>query len=149
MITQIRSDTAEYMENSANSLFVLAFSLLTAITYGLQDELESFLTSLTQTAFTLGPFEITSAMIGSTLIVIGAGGLKTLNPDNDRSDESVLGIIVLLALMGLPQFRNWATQGAASVALFLITLGLYASIGIGKGDKSLVGMIRKNPKELV
>lgn len=141
----------EFGIGATNGLMGGAFFLMSALSFGLQDNITSFLTTLTQTTFSIGPFQLSYALIASLAIVIASAGINSFgrgaNSDANQWASSVL--VLILGLMALPSFDAWASSGTAGILFFLVTVAGYSVIGGIGGDSTDSDSLISKPTDII
>lgn len=126
----------EFGIGGVNGLFAGAFFLMSALSFGLQDNITSLLTTLTTDTFLFGPFQVSYALLVSAGIVVVSGGVNAFGAgaNSDANQWATSALLVILGLMALPSFNAWASSGTAGMALFLVTVAAYSVLGGVGGD---------------
>lgn len=136
-MTDEDSKLREFSLGGVNGMLGFAFTFLSMLAFGLKDNITSFLTTLTQTTYTIGPFDLSYALIASFGIVAISGGLNMARhgANSDANQWGATMLLGILGLMALPGFNSWASQQGVNVIFLFLTVSAYYIIG-GVGGSS-------------
>lgn len=138
----MKESVKEWGAGGVSGFIGLAFGLASALTFGWEQEITSFLTDLSTSTIAFGPFDLSQASIASILLVLGAGGVNftSSGANSDSNHYATLGLAGLFLLMGLPSFQNWvASNTGVSFLAFMLSIAGYSVIGglgVGSDDSS-------------
>lgn len=138
----MKDSIREWGAGGVSGFIALAFGLSSALTFGWEQEITSFLTDLSTSTIALGPFDLSQASALSIMLVIAAGGVNLLpsGANSDSNHYATLGLAGLFLLMGLPSFQSWvASNTGISFLAFLVSVAGYSVIGglgIGSDEES-------------
>lgn len=150
-MTDSDSYLKEFGIGGLNGLMGGSFFLLSALAFGLEENITSFLTTLTETSTSVGPFELSYALMASIGIVLVSGGVNSLRSGANSDANQWAGMIMLglLGLMALPSFDAWASDGSVGTIMFLVTVAGYSVLGgVGSGSRDSDSFISK-PTEII
>lgn len=135
-MTDSDSYLKEFGYGGVNGVLAGAFFLMSALSFGLQANIVSFLTTLTQSTFSIGPFQFSYALAASIGIVLVSGGINAFGPGANSDSNQWAGsvLLLILALMALPSFDAWASTGTVGTLFFLVTVAGYSVLGGVGGD---------------
>lgn len=141
----------EFGIGGLNGLAGGAFFLMSALSFGLQENITSFLTTLSTTTYSIGPFTLSYALILSGFIVIASAGINSFGrgANSDANQWAGSALLVLLGLMAFPSFNTWASSGTAGTVLFLVTVAAYGVLGGIGGDSKESDSIISKPTDII
>jgi len=126
----------EFGWGGVNGLAGGAFFLMSALSFGLQENITAFLSTLATTSYSVGPFNLSIALILSVITVVTSAGVNSFGKgaNSDANQWASSALIILFGLMALPSFDAWASSGNAGAGLFLFTVAAYSVLGGVGGD---------------
>jgi len=137
IINMVDSNLQEFGFGGLNGLMGGVFFLMSALMFGLQNQITNFLTTLSTSTFNIGPFSASYALMASIAIVLVSGGVNTFISGANSDANSWAGtlVLVIIGLMAFPSFNQWASSGTAGTILFFVSVAGYSVIG-GVGAES-------------